>query len=207
MNGLDATSLILAQQSSVIPVQYPIQTPAERCLDSFFHHYHAAHPFVLPKEHLLRLAREANLEHLLNAVRYVGSLFIDIDHATRAMFFDEALRLAYEPSMPKDGFLVQTLLLLILGLDGSCKQDKARQLLADAERISIEIALNTRPFATLNGRGIPVLEESWRRTWWDLYVVDGMIAGVHRVTNFLLFDVPADVALPCEEHQYLAGVS
>jgi hypothetical protein len=34
-----------------------------------------------------------------------------------------------------------------------------------------------------------------------------MIAGVHRVTTFALFDISADVALPCEEHQYLSGVS
>jgi hypothetical protein len=34
-----------------------------------------------------------------------------------------------------------------------------------------------------------------------------MIAGVHRVTKFLLFDIQADVGLPCEEQQYLSGVS
>jgi hypothetical protein len=30
---------------------------------------------------------------------------------------------------------------------------------------------------------------------------------VHRVTNFLLFDIPTDVGLPCDELQYRAGVS
>lgn len=139
-------------------------------------------------------------------MRYVGSLYIDAGPA-RAMYLDEAVRLCYLPSTPKDGFLIQALLLLVVTLDGSCEQEKARGFLADCERIAIEIALNSRDFAVLHGQGNPILEESWRRTWWDLYVCDGMVAGVHRVTNFLLFDVAADVALPCEEHQYLTGVS
>lgn len=181
---------------------------ADKCLDSYYYNFYAAHPFVLPKEFLLRHIRETGqkLEHLTAAMRYIGSLYLDAG-PVGASFLDEALRLCYASNSPKDGFLVQALLLLIVGLDGSCQQDKARDLLADCERIAVEIALNTRQFATLHGRGSPVLEESWRRTWWDLYVCDGMVAGVHRVTNFLLFDMAADVALPCEEAEYLSGAS
>lgn len=180
---------------------------AEKCFDSYYYHSHASHPFVLPKEYLLRHMRETGqkLEHLIAAMRYVGSLYLDAGPA-RASYLDEALRLSYAPNAPRDGFLVQALLLLIVALDGSCQQAKARDLLADCERIAVEIGLNTRQFATLHGRGNPVLEESWRRTWWDLYVCDGMVAGVHRITNFILFDMAADVALPCEESDYLSGV-
>jgi hypothetical protein len=206
VNGVDHTNLVALPQPATH--QNKIVSLAERCFDSFYHHFYAGHPFVLPKEFLLKLVKDGhdNLDHLLAAIRYVGSLYVDAGPA-RAMYLDEAIRIAYLPTTPQDGFLIQTLLLIIIALDGSCEQEKARNYLADCERIAIEIALNTRQFATANGRGNPVLEESWRRTWWDLYVCDGMIAGVHRITNFLLFDVPADVALPCEEHQYLSGVS
>lgn len=54
---------------------------------------------------------------------------------------------------------------------------------------------------------MPLLEESWRRTGWDLYIIDGMITGGRRESNFVLFDVAADVLLPCEEDEYLSGVS
>ena len=186
----------------------PVTTIADKCLDSFYYHYYASHPFMLPREYFFRHIRETGqkLEHLQAAMRYVGSLFIDVGPA-RASYLDEALRLTYSPSTPKDGFLVQALLLLIVALDGSCQQDKARDLLTDCERIAVELGMNTRQFANIHGRGNPMLEESWRRTWWDLYVIDGMVAGVHRVTNFLLFDLAADVALPCEESEYLLGVS
>ena len=185
----------------------PASSLPERCFDAFYHYFHAGHPFVLPKEALLRIMKDGTtkLDALIAAMRYIGSLYVDAGPA-RAHYLDEAIRLCYQPTTPKDGFLVQALLAIIVGLDGSCEQERARELLSDCERIALEINLNTRPFAAMHGRGNPVLEESWRRTWWDLYVCDGMIAGVHRVTNFLLFDIAADVALPCEEHQYLSGV-
>ncbi|KAF5633057.1 hypothetical protein F52700_6158 [Fusarium sp. NRRL 52700] len=123
----------------------------------------------------------------------------------RGRFFQEAHQLIYEPRRRKDGFLVQALLLLLIGLDGQGQQEQARQILARLERISVDIGLNTRSYATTYGRGIPMMEESWRRTWWELFVVDGLIAGVHRSTNFFLFDVASGVALPCEEYEYLSG--
>lgn len=205
-SSIDQTSMALAAASTGAPPP-PTSSVGERCLDAYYHYFFSAHPNVLPKEHLLRFIKDhpGRLDHLVAAMRYIGSLFLDVGPA-RAMYFDEAIRLAYLPTCPKDGFLVQTLLMLIVALDGSCNQERARQLLGDCERIAVEIGLNTRHFATEHGHGNRVLEESWRRTWWDLFVVDGMVAGVHRMTNFLLFDVPADVALPCEEHEYISGV-
>ncbi len=98
----------------------PVISLADRCLDSFYHHFFSAHPFVLPKEYFLRLIKEQslNVEPLLAAMRYVGALFVDTGPA-RAVFLDEAVRLAYLPTCPQDGFLVQTLQLLIVGLEGS----------------------------------------------------------------------------------------
>ena len=205
--AIDANAMALSHFSAP-STQPPVASLAERCFDAFYHYFHAGHPFVLPKEYFLRLLKEnsaPNLEVVMAAMRYVGSLFLECGPA-RATYLDEAVRLCYLPATAKDGFLIQALLLIIIGLDGSCEQGKARELLGDCERFAIEIDLNKREFATLHGHGNPVLEESWRRTWWDLYVCDGMIAGVHRVTNFLLFDISADVGLPCEEHQYLTGV-
>ena len=211
--GMDANTLALTTAPvSVVPsnttAQPPVPSLADRCFDAFYHFFHASHPFVLPREHFLRMFKEGispNMNIVMAAMRYIGALFVDAGPA-KANYLDEALRLCYQPSTQKDGFLIQALLLLIIGLDGETNRDKSRELLADCELYAIEIDLNKRQFASLHGRGNPVLEESWRRTWWDLFVVDGMIAGVHRVTNFLLYTVETDVALPCEEHEYLSGV-
>ena len=205
-NGYPSGQLVVNQQG-LIPTQAPTQSPAEKSLDSFYRNFHASHPFVLPRDWFFRILGDANVEPLLAAMRWVGSLFVDVGGPARANFLDEAMRLVSDAETKKDGFLVQALILLIVGTDGNCQQEKARQLLGEAERIAMDIELNRRDFAAIHGRGIPILEESWRRTWWDLYIVCGMVAGVHRQTNFYLFDVLADVALPCEEHQFMTAVS
>ncbi|KXX80485.1 Proline utilization trans-activator [Madurella mycetomatis] len=206
--AMDANTMALTTAQTVSQqVQPPVPTLAERCFDAFYHFFHASHPFVLPKEFLLRMLKEGttpNINVVMAAMRYIGSLYVDAGPA-RATYLDEAIRQCYLPSTEKDGFLIQALLLLILGLDGSYEHGRARELLADIERFAVEIDLNKREFARMHGRGNPVLEESWRRTWWDLYVVDGMISGVHRITKFLLYDIEADVGLPCEEQEYLTG--
>lgn len=182
----------------------PQRSLQDKCIDSFYFHFFPGHPAVLPKEHLLKMVKERNLEHLTAAMKWVGSLYIDAG-PTRASFFDDAVRLIYAPDVTKDGFLVQAMSIVLIGLDGSREQERAREILSDVERLAVEIGLYTRAYATVHGAGNLILEESWRRTWWDLLIVDGMVAGVHRATNFLLFDIDADVALPCEERQYLSG--
>ncbi|KAK3333575.1 hypothetical protein B0T19DRAFT_399246 [Cercophora scortea] len=184
-----------------------VTTVADRCFDAFYRMFHRGHPFVLPKDYFLRLSKHSsnpNLGIVLAAMRYVGSMYVDAGSA-RETYLAEAVRECYLPTTPKDGFLVQALLLLIIGLDGSCQQKEARAHLAYIEALAIEIDLNKREFAAMHGKGNPILEESWRRTWWELFVCDGMIAGVHQITNFALFDIPANVGLPCEEEDYLKG--
>ncbi|KAG6009903.1 hypothetical protein E4U21_001005 [Claviceps maximensis] len=188
-----------------VSAQIPPLTLEEKCLESFYYHFHAAHPFVLPKPFLMQVSKEPPARPLISAIRWTGSIFLDIGVQARGRLFDEAFELTHHQHRVKDGFLIQALMLLIVGLDGSCQQEKARAILKDVEAMALEIGLHTREFALTHGRGIPVMEESWRRTWWDLYIIDGMIAGVHRATNFLLYDIQAGAALPCEEDQYLAA--
>lgn len=50
-----------------------------------------------------------------------------------------------------------------------------------------------------------VLEESWRRTWWELYFLDGLLAGIQQRESFKLWSVECTVPLPCEEAEYMKG--
>ncbi|KFY64539.1 hypothetical protein V496_03189 [Pseudogymnoascus sp. VKM F-4515 (FW-2607)] len=71
--------------------------------------------------------------------------------------------------------------------------------------MALEIKMQSRSFAQENGEGNAVLEESWRRTWWLLFITDGTFAGVMRETSFRLSNIPTDVDLPCEEREYAEG--
>lgn len=138
-------------------------------------------------------------------MRWVGSFYI-VRSSAKTGLFDEACCSMWSPLTARDAFLVQAMMLLVIGLDGEEQYSKAKEFLDEAKELALQIGLHTRSFAVLHGGGHPVLEESWRRTWWELFILDGMFAGVHRVTDFTLFDIPAEVALPCEEWQYLSGV-
>lgn len=153
----------------------------------------------------MTLRKEQPLHHLEAAMRYIGSFYV-AQAPTTALGL-EAERAVYSMDCLNDGFKVQTMLLLTIGFDGYTYQEKALHLLVEAQDIALELGMNRREFAVLNGNGSDVLEESWRRTWWELFVVDGMIAGVHQKSSFRLSEIVADVGLPCEEEQYTSGVS
>lgn len=151
------------------------------------------------------MLKNRHLPHLEAAIRFIGSFYVQ--SAMPSVFAEEAIKLISEPTCPRDGFLVQANLLVAIGLDGSAELRQALFFLNRAERIALEIGLNQAHFAAFNGQGSSTFEESWRRTWWELFVVAGMIAGIHQQSSFGLYDVASSVLLPCEEHEYISGVS
>lgn len=193
------------------PSSSPWMNPSDTTIDAFYYYSFPAHPFVPPRNHLLQAESagdtSSTMPALLHAIKWVGSLFINVDPKTRETLFNRAHHLVCNPGAFSDGYLAQAMMLLVIGLDGTGRQEMALQLLGKLEQLALGIGLNKDHFASLHGRGSAIQQESWRRTWWELYVVDAMIAGVHRASGFALFDVETDVKLPCEEHEYLSGVS
>lgn len=176
----------------------------ERCIESFYFHFHPAHPFLVPRN-VFQATRNAHTQkHLEAAMRYVGSFYIS--QAPTTAYGLEAEKAVYSSDCPQDVSRVQALLVLAIGLDGYTYQEKALQILIDAQNLALELGMNKGKFATLNGGGDRVMEESYRRTWWELFVVDGMIAGVHQKSSFRLYELLNDVDLPCEEQEYALQV-
>jgi hypothetical protein len=201
------TSLMTGLQNSETQLEHGRLSSSplrDHCMESFFVYFQAAHPFLLPKTFLLERLRTRPLPHLEAAMRYVGSYFVK---SAPIAAIEEEVRLALSRNFVKDGFTVQALLLFAIAMDGSNAQPAALELLIQAQDLALELGMNRREYASIHGEGSPVLEESWRRTWWELYIIDGMIAGVHQASTFRLNTVPANVYLPCEEQEYTSGVS
>ena len=94
--------------------------------------------------------------------------------------------------------------------------ERARLTLDRAIYMALEIRMNSRTFANMERD--PVLAESWRRTYWSLYITDAMFAGTRRAPSFMsvvefhlhsflltqnrLHTIEANVELPCEESEY-----
>jgi hypothetical protein len=85
--------------------------------------------------------------------------------------------------LPPNGFTVQTLLIAAVAVSCEDEKDFGRALLDRAIYLALEIRMNHRTFANMERD--PVLAESWRRTWWGLYIMDAVFAGIRRGPNFL----------------------
>ncbi|KAI9923940.1 hypothetical protein AWENTII_008323 [Aspergillus wentii] len=69
-------------------------------------------------------------------------------------------------------------------------------------QLSLDLGMNRASFAEQNSFGSSIFEESWRRTYWELYVVEGLLAAMRDQSTFRLYSQKADVSLPCDEESY-----
>ncbi|KAK1148914.1 hypothetical protein N8T08_007586 [Aspergillus melleus] len=74
-----------------------------------------------------------------------------------------------------------------------------------ATKLAVDLRMFRHEFAAAQGADDPVLRESWRRTWWMLYIVDAYYAGTLGTTNLRVVDIDATAELPCDESDYESG--
>jgi hypothetical protein len=177
-----------------------------KMMNTYYKSFHRAHPVVLPSHSMKQrlLNNEHSLRHLLPAMQFVASQY-EVAPLNRTAERTEHVVSSIE-SPPSDGFTVQALLLIAIATHSNDDFVYARELLDKAVQLALAIGMNSRSFARDNGEGDPVLEESWRRTWWLLYMTDGITSRIRHCSTFPLHGVRADVDLPCEEALYHAGV-
>jgi len=103
-------------------------------------------------------------------------------------------------TLPPNGFTVQALLLAAIATHSQNDMIRSRALLDKAIYLALEIRMNSRTFANMERD--PVMAESWRRTYWFMYITDAKFAAFRNATHFMLYTVEANVELPCEECDY-----
>jgi hypothetical protein len=107
------------------------------------------------------------------------------------------------PSVEK----VQALLLLAIVLHSRNEREEAGICLCQAMDLAYELGMHRRSFAETMGGNDPIREENLRRTWWELFVIEGMLTAVGVRQSFTASTVPLEVPLPCEERIYQDGFS
>jgi hypothetical protein len=176
----------------------------------FYKHFHRCHPCALPHNALHRLyektAEQGSLMLLIAVMRFIGSMYSCPELTSQlrdkvAEGFQAARRLTPDP------FLAQSHLLYSIALYWSAEKAKAREEIDAGIKIALNLGMNRCQFVTDHGRGNAVLQESFRRTWWQLYCTDAYYAAIKRCPTFPLCEVDADTELPCEEDEYESGVS
>ncbi|KAF2666834.1 hypothetical protein BT63DRAFT_457791 [Microthyrium microscopicum] len=185
------------------PAQLLMDTTSHGLVNAFYTFFYAAHPFVLPRSQLLDLLRSQDKGHLELALQFIGSFYVVGANS-------EELRYALQHSLSrvnvsKDAFYVQSMLLLAIGLHMADHEPESANVMYAAIDVALNIGMNRRHFGTTNGGVGTLLEECLRRTWWEVYVCDGMFAGVNPVYNLRLKEVSTDVPLPIEDNEYFQG--
>jgi nicotinate-nucleotide pyrophosphorylase (carboxylating) len=110
-------------------------------------------------------------------------------------------------NLPKTGFSVQAMMIFAIAQHHSNLKLEARRTLDMAISIGLELRINSKEFAYEHGEGDPVLEESWRRTYYFLYMADQHFAISATNPLFTMIHVENEVDLPCDDEFYETGVS
>ncbi|PGH14555.1 hypothetical protein AJ80_05875 [Polytolypa hystricis UAMH7299] len=198
----------LAREAESLLVSRTISLDAQdnhfaHLLDIFYARVFFAHPFLLPRRQLVDLLAQGTLPHLKAVISYAASCY---DPAMQKTYFrDRAMATLVDPSLPQDGYMVQALLLFSIGLLTAGDHDGVASVLSTAIRLALELGMGSHEFCVRSSYGSLVQEESWRRTWWELFIIDGYLALMRRKDKFTLFSVPSDNLLPCEDLDYVTG--
>lgn len=175
-------------------------------LDLYYEFFHAAHPCVLPRLHLDEHLTEDALRLLVWVICYIGSLFSESVSVELQKNISVALMEIRAGSRIATEFDVQAMLLYSIAVYWCNKAEHGTALLDEAIQLGLRLGMNRKEFAVLHGQNNPVLEESWRRTWWLFYVTDAHIAGSTHTFPFRTSNINITVDLPCEEQEYHMGV-
>lgn len=184
----------------------PTRSPAEDTLfELYYENFHRTHPILLPKR-VYDNGRQYP-RYLSLVVQYIGSHYSVISSSPlRALATTNLIQISDNNHSLA---VVQSKLLLAIVLYSDGDVDEARKWLSEAIRGAVSLGMNKKSFADFYHvqQGAELEAESARRTWWELYVLDGLISALdHRgMSNFSMTVIPCDVEMPCEETIYAEG--
>lgn len=179
------------------------------CIDLYYKHFHLFHPCVLPRQCLEKqlqdTAKHPSLRPLVAVMRYVGSLYCQSDQADRLRGDVSSICMKAGQDL-RDPFIVQYHLINSIAQYWCGEAVQSREEMDRAISLALDLKMHCQEFAITYGQGDPVLRESWRRTWWQIYVVDAYYAAMKNTTTYPTYDVDVTTELPCEEYEYESGV-
>lgn len=162
-------------------------------IELYYQYIHPAHPFIIPRMMYLR-DRSIIPDYLEKIMHFIASHFSSADSET----YRQRANIDFNAGIPEDGFKVQGLLLFTLASYARFERDQGNKALTEAVDLALRIGLDSDAFASGQHH---VLQESWRRTWWELYTITGLISLIAK-SNVRLSQ-PRHLALPgdCADYE------
>ncbi|EMC96897.1 hypothetical protein BAUCODRAFT_42445, partial [Baudoinia panamericana UAMH 10762] len=168
-------------------------------LNLYYTHFHPTHPILLPRGHH---GWHAYPNYLRVVVQFVGSHWAP--SAPSAPFQATAAR-ELEATPTASPHTVQAYLLLAIVLHAGNELRNASKALDKAIDHALMLRMYDAQSPTLRSSD-PVVEESHRRTWWELWITDGYCAALNRQPSWRSDGCIISTPLPCEEPSYSQGI-
>ncbi|KAK7409658.1 hypothetical protein QQX98_008173 [Neonectria punicea] len=200
----DQADVRIVQACNVTPVDLEDEMVEddELFVNLFYANFHVAHPFLVPRSLYFSQCYPSFLRLVVHLIgcHFSGTacsetLQVNASRAIKRAQNDETHRFE----------LVQAMLLFSIALHARSEFTASVSALSNAVSLAIEIGMYRRDYSRIHSRGSALLEESLRRTWWELYITDGFMAALQRRTSFRSSSIETDVPLPCDEALYVEG--
>ncbi|KEF52666.1 uncharacterized protein A1O9_11083 [Exophiala aquamarina CBS 119918] len=183
-----------SDETHSVPMLGYDDSDTEYPIDVYYRYIHPAHPFLLPRRLFLQ-NRSIFPDHLKNAMCFIASHHLANGSSE---VYEMKSNFIFDPTIPDDGFKVQSLILVTLVSYARFERDKGTRALTTAIDLALRLGLNSSDFAIGQDS---VFQESWRRTWWELYTITGLISLIAGLN--LRLSQPPQMKLPthCEEYE------
>lgn len=178
--------------------------PVEYLFDNYYTYFHDTHSWLPPRKTLSRLieADPDEFQFVLAMIMYIGSVYTkNIDTGPlREKAYDMA-----SGYLPIKVWNVQALLCICIAAFGEGFTDRCHAWFGRTIDMALHLGLQNKSFA--DAAEDPVLAESFRRTYWALYIHGSLRIVREHLGHYQLYSTAATTELPCEEWEYQAGVS
>ncbi|KAK9478388.1 hypothetical protein V1514DRAFT_357261, partial [Lipomyces japonicus] len=196
----DAHDDFAATTTSVTANATPDGHAVPALTDYYYSYFHAAHPILVPRTHYAAVSTTTGLlpgfaDLLVPVVHYVASFYSPA--ANRNLYRVAVDAALVDTVVPASPVAVQALLLYAIVLHGDNEQDRALAIKDRAVDMALRLHMHSDDALTQIVRAnvaLPqglraVVLESFRRTFWMLFVIDAWTAGIHRKPSFALWHV------------------
>jgi hypothetical protein len=174
-----------------------------RFLGLYYKFFHGSHPCVLPLRALKQRLTETATQLLLQVMCYIGSIY---DSSGPSEIWNQRVEHALAGIRMNNssitGFDVQAVTLYSIAVYWRNEPDRGTELLDEAICMGLALGMNRKEFTKIYGSGDSLLEESWRRTWWVLYINDAHMSWSTHRFPFRTSGIEKTMDLPCEEDEY-----
>ncbi|KAM0424319.1 hypothetical protein ACHAPT_010465 [Fusarium lateritium] len=182
-------------QTQVSSISRP-PTDSERFVRLYYENFHNAHPILVPPSMYTSRAYPTFLQLVVD---FTGSHYVQLSPSEQ---LKAKVSAELSSSADKSPCMVQAWLIYSIVLFSRGDLAEAQDAFSRCTTMAFDIGLHRADYASSQHPERSIEAESLRRTWWELFITDVLMALPQKTISFRCSAVCPQVPLPCEESLY-----